>query len=298
MTGINLGLNDSLGCIFIGTLFASVLYGGSCGQIMFYTRNYAASDHYIRYIALLVWAIDTVKTICDAHVVWTMSVTIHGNALGLIEAPMVNREQLEFASAWVNIFIVQCCFIYIMWKLTEGWKYRNIIVIPPMLLSLTALGSTVACVTVLSIPEAMTKASVPGSLRPGSSLVADIYITITLCVILRGSKTGHERSNTMLTKLVNFAATRGLCTMVIQVMSFATYFKDTRAGTMYSIIFHGCSSPVYVNSLLAVWNIRNYMREPTTNRRRQGPPKELDIVPLEQRASSSLSSGSPTPHEK
>ena len=75
MTGVNLGLNDTVGCIFLAAMFASVcaltycapssitkaddlteilhcrLYGCCLGQVVYYFRNFGREDKYIKYLA-------------------------------------------------------------------------------------------------------------------------------------------------------------------------------------------------------------------------------------------------------
>ncbi|KAI0717648.1 hypothetical protein C8Q72DRAFT_866376 [Fomitopsis betulina] len=67
------------------------------------------------------------------------------------------------------------------------------------------------------------------------------------------------RSDSMVTKLVNYALTRGMLTAVTQIMAFIMFLVDYPNHTLWFMLFYIPASTLYVNSLLAMWNARRYV---------------------------------------
>ncbi|KAI0725753.1 hypothetical protein C8Q72DRAFT_797158 [Fomitopsis betulina] len=79
--------NDTLGCLYLVGFFSVIFYGCTCGQVMYYIRNYyVMGDHkHITILVALLWILDTVKTAVDlvaeyhplCHVVLSTSFSGH-----------------------------------------------------------------------------------------------------------------------------------------------------------------------------------------------------------------------------
>ncbi|KZT68339.1 hypothetical protein DAEQUDRAFT_738744 [Daedalea quercina L-15889] len=64
--GLDYRLSGSLGSLGLAGIFSLALYGCTCGQVLYYLSHYASSDHtYIIFLVILVWMLDTGKTIVD-----------------------------------------------------------------------------------------------------------------------------------------------------------------------------------------------------------------------------------------
>ncbi|OSX58968.1 hypothetical protein POSPLADRAFT_1036024 [Postia placenta MAD-698-R-SB12] len=104
--------------------------------------------------------------------------------------------------------------------------------------------------------------------------VADIYIAISLVVILRRQRTGFHRTenthrtNHLVTGLMLYTIHRGIIVAYVNVLSVAQLLEFSLfVGTLhanpfklYWLIFHYPGSKLYVNSLLALLNLRDHLR--------------------------------------
>ncbi|KZT64680.1 hypothetical protein DAEQUDRAFT_732311, partial [Daedalea quercina L-15889] len=119
-----------------------------------------------------------------------------------------------------------------------------------------------------------------------AAAAADIWIMVSLCQILRGSGSGLPSTAGMISRLTLYAITRGILTLVVQLLSVATHFIDIYRGTYTMDIVTIPGSALYVNSFLAVLNVRRHLREtlhlysdvqlevPTTSRERYAARSE------------------------
>ncbi|OBZ73808.1 hypothetical protein A0H81_06192 [Grifola frondosa] len=283
MAGPNLGLDSSVGCIFIGTLFANILYAGTCAQTVFYYRRYRNDRWPLKGLVFLLWLLDTVTTILDIEVVWQFTVRNHANPFALLQVP--KTFVVEFAVNSFTIYLVQGYFINKIWKLLENRWYKYPLTLAGLALALVSLGGGFGTSYELSVNNtdatAIPSVKTPASIQQVTSIVCDIYITVSLCVILWKEKTGFKRTDSLLDKLAVYALQRGFVTATIQLCHFAIYIGTINKLDLIWMVFHipgnkgepsayslvSCSTKiliailVYVNSLLAVLNVRKHLRD-------------------------------------
>ncbi|KAF9554442.1 hypothetical protein CPC08DRAFT_712905 [Agrocybe pediades] len=86
----------------------------------------------------------------------------------------------------------------------------------------------------------------------------DVLIAASLCALLHFSRTGFQRSDTMINKLIMFSVNTGVLTSLCAV---ASLISITVAGnTFLYIAFFFCIGRLYTNSLLATLNARKSIR--------------------------------------
>ncbi|KAH8984311.1 hypothetical protein EDB92DRAFT_1491126 [Lactarius akahatsu] len=93
----------------------------------------------------------------------------------------------------------------------------------------------------------------------GSGVVADILIAVSMCWFLYHKKTGFARTDSMILTLMTYSIQSGLLTSVLTcavLISFAT-----ASSSMYWQLFFWPMGKFYANSLLAMLNSRDYVRE-------------------------------------
>ncbi|KAL0568032.1 hypothetical protein V5O48_013953, partial [Marasmius crinis-equi] len=86
----------------------------------------------------------------------------------------------------------------------------------------------------------------------------DIYITAVLSVLLYNSKTGFQRSDAMITRLIKFAVNTGLLTTCCAIGSLISICAAPT--TFLYIGFFFTIGRLYANSLLCTLNARSYIR--------------------------------------
>ncbi|KZT72865.1 hypothetical protein DAEQUDRAFT_722484 [Daedalea quercina L-15889] len=125
---------------------------------------------------------------------------------------------------------------------------------------------------------AVIDATIPASIQTVTAFVTDVYITLSLCVILWSRMTGFRRTETMISALMNYAIQRGIFTALIQLAHFTTYISTIHTTSLYWMLWHVPGSKIYVNSLLAVINVRHQLREGPSD-----PEYSLDMFSVEER---------------
>ncbi|PCH34188.1 hypothetical protein WOLCODRAFT_135557 [Wolfiporia cocos MD-104 SS10] len=263
MAGQDLHLGDTLGCTFIGVLFALLLYGCSCAQTLYYYQEYPKDTLFVKSLVFILWLLDTSRTSLDVAFLWVWTVTSHGDVTGLARLP--NTFTAEFFLASLTVFIVQCYFIHTIWTLLEERWFQ--IPLTFLMVILSAVSFVGGVVTVYRInlntvaTVAVVDATIPASIQTVTAFVADMYITLSLCCILWGQRTGFKRTETLLHTLTIYAIHRGIFTGLIQLAHFTTYISTIHTDTLYWMLWHIPGSKIYVNSLLAVLNVRHHLRE-------------------------------------
>ncbi|KZT12289.1 uncharacterized protein LAESUDRAFT_754766 [Laetiporus sulphureus 93-53] len=262
MTGVNLGLDPSIGSFFIGILFSITFYGITNAQVLFYYWEYRQDRWYLKAMVAWLWVMDTANSIVEVMVIWEYLVTDHGNPLGLFV--LSNSFLAEYAIAAITVLFVQCYYMRNVWKLLQKRWYQVPLTITMLIFALISCACSLASVYLgtfdRAVPEIFVQTKIPASLQTVSASVTDIYITLSLTLILRGERTGFKHTETLVHKLTVYAINRGIVTTLLQIFQLCTYVSLPDTYFVWAI-FHFPGSKAYVNSLLAMVNARHYLRE-------------------------------------
>lgn len=180
---------------------------------------------------------------------------------------LVNSFYAEFFLNSFTVFIVQLYFIHTIWKLLEDremWLRRPSTIAALVLATLSFAGGCGAVYRANLnhlITGVLANVTVPASIATVSAVITDIYITISLCLILNAGRTGFKRNEYLISTLIGWVIRRGFVSALVQALHFLSYIATLKESTLYWMIFHFPASKVYVNSLLAVLNVRNHIRE-------------------------------------
>ncbi|KAF9808128.1 hypothetical protein IEO21_07964 [Rhodonia placenta] len=95
---LDLNLNETLGPALIGTIFALMLFGLSCAQVMYYVCEYPKDKLLLKGLVTGCRLLDAGATIVDTVIVWHYTVTSRNNVFDL--AKLFNTYvQAEYALA-------------------------------------------------------------------------------------------------------------------------------------------------------------------------------------------------------
>ncbi|KAI0962210.1 hypothetical protein AcV7_001103 [Taiwanofungus camphoratus] len=282
MTGLNIHLDNTMGCVLVGVLFAVVLYGCSCAQTMFYIQEYPKDTIFLKTLVGALWLLDTSRTGLDIAFLWHYTVPHHADiaALEIFQSTFT----AEFFLASLTVWIVQLYYIYTIWRLLAGRWFQLLLSTAAIALSTMSFAGGTATVYFISqnpgVTNAVIAATIPASIQTVTAFVTDAYITTCLCLILYGEGTGFKRTETLLSKLMLYAIHRGIITSVVQLCHFATYISTIHDnGTLIWMVFHIPGSKIYVNSLLAVLNVRRRLREGGSSH--ATTDYSVDVIPLD-----------------
>ncbi|KZT66298.1 hypothetical protein DAEQUDRAFT_730415 [Daedalea quercina L-15889] len=261
MTGLNLHLDPSIGCFFIGILFSIIFYGVTCAQVLFYVGEYSADRWWVKGLVASLFVLDTATTVADLDILWGYLVVNHSNPIVL--AVLTNSFLVEYTLSAITVLLVQCYYMRNVWQFLQERWYRFPLTVIALVLALISCACSLASVYLgnidRAVPGIFVKTKIPAALQTVSASVADTYITTSLTLILRGERTGFKHTETLIRKLTTYAINRGVLTTALQIGQLITYVSlpDT---TFVWAIFHFVGCKAYVNSLLALLNARNHLR--------------------------------------
>ncbi|KAJ3875370.1 hypothetical protein F5051DRAFT_471001 [Lentinula edodes] len=265
-------LDNTMGAMFIGVLFAAVLYGGewtannhnkiaevsssdllllaACIQTWYYYIH--QKDRWpLRFLVAAVMIVDTLHQALIAHTGMRLSTNIANffvfNLLSSIHIP---HHQLwehhgapEYGAYWRKFWSMASRLYlfkgsYIPQSIDEGGR-RSYPVITVSWLIESGNGLSIT-VNVLAA-------------------VADTYIAGLLTLLLHTSRTGFQRSDSIINKLIIFSINTGALTSLCAIASMLSILLAP--ATFIYISFFFCMGRLYANSLLATLNIRTLIRK-------------------------------------
>ncbi|KAH9829456.1 uncharacterized protein C8Q71DRAFT_790287 [Rhodofomes roseus] len=270
-------LNDTLGCMFIGISLALVLYGLSMAQTQFYFHRYTSDRLSLKALVAFLWLLDTARTSCGLHFLWVCVVENHANT-GM-------RGMLRFTVTFISdaflgtltIAITQLYYIHTIWHLmsmAQGHRRCRLILITIMVLLVllsfcSGVVSVYGCWLRRGIAASMVDVKVTSSMQTITAFITDAYLAIALSIIFHRQRTGCTRSGSdlLIRRLMTFALQRGIVTVYVlhymnKFLEFVTYAATLHSGSSKLIwtLFYFPASKVYTNSLLAMLNLRHWLR--------------------------------------
>lgn len=163
--------------------------------------------------------------------------------------------------------------MHTIWILLKNRRYKLPLVIAIIVLALISFANGIAnfVVTIRPellpetwmdtewLPENLLSVRVTASVQPITASMADIFISVCLCLALNKENTGLRHTDTLIQRLMIYVINRGILTTVLQLGQAVTYVSSSQRG-YYWTLFHFSASRVNVNSTLTILNARHHMR--------------------------------------
>lgn len=248
-------VDDTMGIAFIGVIVAAFLHGVSCLQAWYYFTHQKDTWR-LKSMVAAVMISDTVHQVLVSACVYRYVITNYNNPVELIN---VNRPLLiEVLFNGFTALLVQSFMTLRLWRLSNKNVWLTSIVV---LLVLGEFGTIMAysCIaltykTFIDLARVKTLSITVNAL----AAVGDTLIAGILCTLLHKSRTGFQRSDTMINKLMLFAVNTGVLTSMCAICSLITILAA--GNTFLYIAFFFCIGRLYSNSLLATLNARQIIR--------------------------------------
>jgi len=265
-------LSTSYGAALIGFIVSTALFGLTLGQTWVYFWHYWNKDTNAlkSYVAFLT-VMDTAHTIMVAYTMYWYLVLNFGN--------------LEALSANKWFFIIQGNFGGIYSSSVQLYYARQIYlvsrsVIPPILIvSFTIIGNSLGF---YDTAKQLAGTEVATRFKPSSPWIIgipigmvgaqDIMIAGLMCWALYRKKTGIASTDSMIMTLMAYTINSGLLTSLIGLSMTIAYIRSRESLISMAIFF--TMGKFYVNSVLAMLNSRDYVRD------RSGPDNSDNSVNL------------------
>ncbi|KAJ7067622.1 hypothetical protein C8F01DRAFT_1365655 [Mycena amicta] len=169
------------------------------------------------------------------------------------------QDMLQLTALWLSIFVAQTHFARTIYQLM---KHNFILPLLILVFALTALGAGLGQVTLaigLKHYSNLEHTKVTSNVQAAFALAADVLITVGLCWWLNQGRTGmlsYVLTNRILNFLITTVINRGVFMMIFAIINIALFL--TTPGTFYFMIGILISDKLYMNSLLAILNTREY----------------------------------------
>ncbi|THH07209.1 hypothetical protein EW145_g3535 [Phellinidium pouzarii] len=253
---VHLVLDNTMGALFIGVVFAMALWGAGCVQVYYYFNRYLKEDWRLKLLVFVVWALDTTHQGLITHTAYTYLVTEYGNPLFLNE--IVVTLLIEVVISALIVLLVQSFLVLRVWKLSRG--NIPLVVILCLLVAAEFSLSIVYTIKSLRLKTFTALASIVNLSRSVNIFGAagDIAIAMALVYLLHRARTGFHRSDGIINRLIMFSLNTGILTSLDAVMSLVTI--TVLPNSFVYILFFVTVSRLYTNSLLATLNSRKTLQ--------------------------------------
>lgn len=233
---------------------------------MYYFRKYPKDSVRLKALVVALWLLDTIRTILGIWCNWKWTIPIHANLQGSLGVSL--SFVTDFFFEGMTILIVQIYFIGCIWRLlaVDGKRYQSP---AAAIVGIVCLASFACCIATvyniqrtLDVTTAIRESTASGCAHILLAVIADIYIAISLVLILRRRKTGFNSTNNLVSGLMLYTIHRGIAIALVQFLEVALFAACLHAKPfkLLWLLCHYSGSKVYVNSLLALLNLRDHLR--------------------------------------
>ncbi|KAI9443521.1 hypothetical protein H4582DRAFT_1202719 [Lactarius indigo] len=273
-------IRNTYGCTFIGLVISIMLFGITTLQTWIYYWQYGRRDpKALKLLIGVIFILDAVHTVLCIYSIYWYLVLNFGNVEILGYNMWAMNVQVD-VNALVD-YLVQLYYarrVYIV-----GGSIIIPIIIVIFGTACFALGFVftvrAAALRFWSRYTALVPVTCIGL---GSGVVADILIAGSMCWFLYHKRTGFARTDSMILTLMTYSINSGLLTSVLTcavLISFAT-----ANSSMYWQLFFWPMGKFYANSLLAMLNSRDYVRERSSTDKKPDNAFDLSSIRIEQRS--------------
>lgn len=254
---IHINLSPTLGADFIGVVLASILYGITVLQMIYYYQTYTKDQKRVKLLVAALWALDTTSLALVCHGVYTYLVVDFAN---LEDADsLVWSIAAEPAVTCVIALTVNSFLLYRIFTLRNHWWPITAIMfiwaLAPFSIGIVAVWRTITGGQSLSAVSELHWMAIAG-ISLSSSL--DLTIASILCYVLWKGRTVFKSTNQIIQTIMLYVIMSGLTTAVVNFLTLITYLAAP--STLLFQLFTMVSSKAYVNTVMATLNSRQSIR--------------------------------------
>ncbi|KAG2008705.1 hypothetical protein CC2G_014104 [Coprinopsis cinerea AmutBmut pab1-1] len=243
------------GYMLTGLIFNVLLFGIMITQVYLYYTTYKRDHIWMKSFVAFIFLADIVNTVFCYVDLYRALILRFG------EVEMLFTADWIFATEPATTAIIATCVqLFFAWRvrvLTRQWKKISWVLVA--MVASTALTSGIAGVLtaweVVRHPHfaEFQKFHHTVSTWLGATCACDALITIILVVALRRQKTGFQRSDLIVDRIIKLTMQTGLLTMVVAALDLVFYLVSTSG---LHLLFSYPLSKLYTNSLMSTLNAR------------------------------------------
>ncbi|KAJ3810466.1 hypothetical protein F5876DRAFT_76732 [Lentinula aff. lateritia] len=278
---------STLGIWVISFFLATILYGMGVLQAWLYFHWYPQDGWKLKSLVITVLILETVQVTTFFAATYDVIIKHFGDWAAVLAITWLHSTQL--LAGYLSAFVVQmyfACTIYLCWwtrchyivvalmnPIVNGpglqrWVFTIPIVLSAVVELAMALGQAIE-ITFLSSFTQIEKTTWIYSLLSACTFSCDLLIAFAIYVTLTGKRTAIQeiagvqyfpsRSNTIIRKLIIYAINRGVMTAIAAAINLILFLA--MPNTFYYFIGLLTSSKLYMNSMLAALNSRQYISQ-------------------------------------
>ncbi|KAI0326510.1 hypothetical protein GY45DRAFT_1328862 [Cubamyces sp. BRFM 1775] len=246
-------LDNTYGALLLGTCFGLMLYGLTLHQTYRYYRLYPKDRLWIKCLVAGIVLLETFHTIMCITAVYYQLVTHYSDLATLVEGNIV-LGLLSLAAGLTNL-ICQCFYVYRVYQLGShyGYKLPVAIAIACMVCDLAFIVAAVIEAFLVDLDQ-FSRFDWLVSATFGCAVLAELFLTGTLIVVLLRSRTGFKRTDSTIDILIVYAVNTGLLVGIFDLFSFV--FALILPGNLIYLSVGSVGVKLYATSVLAVLNSR------------------------------------------
>ncbi|KAI0767391.1 hypothetical protein C8Q74DRAFT_1280112 [Fomes fomentarius] len=254
-TGIKLPpLHNTLGALYLGTIFSIILYGCTLNQTYRYFRLYPKDFALLKGLVIILCISDTIHTISTAAACYFRMITLFLLPQNLTIGHWSTR--LITPLTIITILACQSFYVHRVWMIGPRYRSIRIIVFIAIFCMVVFFGFGCA-ITVEGFKrdlEQFKHVTWMVSIFYGVAVLVDILLTTTLIAVLLKSRTGFRRTDSAIEVLILYSINTGLLTSIVGLVCFV--FAIIIPGNLVYIGVSIIGTKLYANSVLAVLNSR------------------------------------------
>ncbi|KAH9927052.1 hypothetical protein B0H21DRAFT_839111 [Amylocystis lapponica] len=252
-------LNETFGVLLIGFVFAVSLYGLTFFQSYVYFSRFPADPVWSKYSVGVLWALDTATTTLLSQTMYNYLITSFLKPFDML--PVTSTFVAETALAAFGIFVVQTFYAFRIRTIKQGNPSTSILICTMALASL-ALG--IAATVEISKQPLFYDFTTPTvkillGAQYGLLTLCDLIVVVSLFSLLQPER---HPGMAIYTSTFDYGVVcflnRGTAFTILQIASLVVFL--TAPSHQVWILFHFVTSKVYINSLLAMLNVRDAFR--------------------------------------
>ncbi|KAF8158409.1 hypothetical protein B0H34DRAFT_708683 [Crassisporium funariophilum] len=239
------------GPVLIGFTFNAVLLGVMFTQVYLYYTQFKNDKMWIKIFVAVLFALDILNTSCDAAYLYLALIKHFGDFqyLGVVTWLF----DTDPALTGFIVTLVQAFFAWRIYILTKSWLY------PIVILATAITGGITAILTPVEVAKApffvdIGQSKTTISIWLSAEVLGDIIITTVLVWHLSSHKTGFQRSDMIIDRIIRITIQTGLLTMIFAAINLIVFLTDP---TGMHLLFNFPLCKLYSNSLMSTLNSRS-----------------------------------------
>jgi len=262
-------VDTTLGAAFVGLSFSIFVLGILSAQVYTYYQRYPLDKPAYKFLVAILWTLEIAHTVLNGHFFYIYAISNWGNSAILLGAPIWSLIVQLPIGAFMGL-IVKACFATRVWRFSgHNYWITSLLVVVTFVQCGFSIWYTIVAFNLQSLVDIGSLFDIAtASLALGA--FADILTAVTLSWYLHRLKTGYQKSDSLVNRLIIYAINTGMLTSTTSAVCLVCY--DLMPTNYIFIGFYFILSKLYANSLMATLNTRTISKG-------RGTDRALETVP-------------------